>query len=235
MSINQQPMDLRHTDREYESELQTLREQVLLMGARVEEMMTNAMKAFVERNAQLARDTMATDRQIDQLELDIDELCLRILARRQPVASDLRFITTTLKLVTDLERIGDLGVNVCERVVELCDERPLPAATTITRMSDVAGEMLHDALDAFVASDAKKAQAVIERDSVVDATYAQLFPELVALMMADPSCVFRATRLQSVGKYLERIADHSTNIAEMVVFMVKGEDVRHAWVLSQDS
>ncbi|MEZ4220247.1 MAG: phosphate signaling complex protein PhoU [Polyangiaceae bacterium] len=222
---------LKHTDREYEAELTKLREKVLLMGAKVEEMLTQAMRAFVDRNGDIARRAMPTDVEVDRLELEIDELCLRILAKRQPVASDLRFITTTMKLVTDLERIGDLGVNVCERVIELTGEEPLSAVSTIVRMGEVTREMLRGALDAFVARDADAARAIIERDSVVDATYAQLFPELVAVMMNDPQCVFRATRLQSVGKYLERIADHATNIGEMVVFMVEGEDVRHAWGL----
>jgi phosphate transport system protein len=220
-------MALRHTDREYENELERLREQVLFMGARVEEMIETAMRAFSERDTELARKTIEGDRQIDQLELDIDELCLKVLARRQPVASDLRFITTTLKLVTDLERIGDLGVNICERVVELGDEPAMPMNASVLRISQAAVGMLHDALDAFVAGDAVKAEQVMDRDKTVDAYYAQLFPELVAHMMADPRVVYRATRLQSIGKYLERIADHSTNLAEMVVFMVKGEDVRH--------
>ena len=226
---------LRHTDREYEAELGQLRENILLMGAKVEEQLTHALRAFVTRDESVARRTMQNDGDVDRLELQIDEQCLRILAKRQPVASDLRFITSTMKLVTDLERIGDLAVNVCERVVELTDESPLSAVATITRMGEVTTEMLRGALDAFVHGDADAARAVIDRDSVVDATYAQLFPELVAVMVDDPKCVFRATRLQSVGKYLERIADHSTNVAEMVVFMVEGEDVRHAWALSRSS
>jgi phosphate transport system protein len=170
---------------------------------------------------------IAEDRHVDQLELNIDRMCLKVLARRQPVASDLRFIATALKLVTDLERIGDLGVNICERVVELGDEPPLSVNASVARIADAAREMLHDALDAFVERDARRAEQVMLRDQTVDAYYAQLFPELVAHMMADPRVVYRATRVQSIGKYLERIADHATNLAEMVVFMVKGEDVRH--------
>ncbi len=223
----------RHTDREYEAELEKLREQVLLMGARTEELLAQAMRAFSERDAELARLTIRIDNQIDQLELDIDQLCLKILARRQPVASDLRFITTTMKLVTDLERMGDLGVNVCERVIELAAEPPLPATTSVTRIAEAALTMLHDALDAFVAGNTEAAEEVIERDGQVDAYYAQLFPELLQLMMKDSDSVFRATRLQSIAKYLERIADHATNIAEMVVFMVRGKDVRHAFALSR--
>lgn len=223
-----------HTDREYEAELEKLKESLLLMGARTEELLAQAMRAFADRDDAAAKATMGIDRQIDQLELDIDQLCLRILARRQPVASDLRFITTTMKLVTDLERIGDLGVNICERVVELCAEPPLPATQSVTRIADAALAMLHDSLDAFVAGNTAQAEEVIERDGQVDAYYAQLFPELLQLMMKDSGSVFRATRLQSIAKYLERVADHATNIAEMVVFMVRGKDVRHAFALSRD-
>lgn len=220
-------MDRRHTDREFESELETLREQVLLMGARVEEMLAHAIRAFSEKDRPLAESTIASDQRIDQLELAIDELCLKILARRQPVASDLRLVTTALKLVTDLERIADLSVNMCERLLELLAELPLPEISPILRIAEIAQGMVHDALDAFVAGDALKAQVVILRDEQVDARYAQLFPELVAGMMSNPSLVLRSTRLLSLGKYIERIADHATNIAEMVVFMVRGEDVRH--------
>jgi phosphate transport system protein len=223
----------KHTDREYEAELEKLKERLLLMGARTEELLSQAMRAFVDRDAAAANATIGIDRQIDQLELDIDQLCLRILARRQPVASDLRFITTTMKLVTDLERIGDLGVNICERVVELSAEPPLPATQSVTRIAEAALAMLHDALDAYVAGNTVQAEEVIERDGQVDAYYAQLFPELLQLMMKDSGSVFRATRLQSIAKYLERVADHATNIAEMVVFLVRGKDVRHAFALSR--
>lgn len=220
-------MERRHTDREYDKELEHLREEVLLMGTRVEEMIADAMRAFTERDEALARRTIANDTQIDRMEMEIDELCIRILARRQPVASDLRFVTTALKHVTDLERIGDLGVNICERAIELASSEALSEASAVERIGVVAQEMLHDALDAFVAADAIKAERVMDRDRTVDAYYAQLFPELVTAMMRDPKLVDRATRLQSIGKYLERIADHATNLAEMVVFMVKGKDVRH--------
>jgi phosphate transport system protein len=221
-------MDRRHTDREYEGELETLRERVLMMGARVEEMLNRSMHAYLARDIEEARTTIDLDRIIDQLEIEIDQMSLQILARRQPVASDLRFITTILKLVTDLERMGDLGVNLCERVVELgSDPRP-NENDPIKRIAEVALGMIHDSLDAFVAGDFHKAEQVIERDRVVDAYYAQLFPELVTAMMTNPSLVYSSTRLLSIGKYLERLADHATNIAEMVVFMVKGQDVRHS-------
>jgi phosphate transport system protein len=220
-------MERRHTDREYESELEALREQVLFMGARVEEMLTFALRAFATQNAALARTTIQTDHQVDAAEMRIDELCLRILALRQPVASDLRFITTTLKLVIDLERIADLCVNVCERVLEIEDGPASSVDATIARVGALAQSMVHDALDAFVGADALKAEQVMERDEAVDRLHAELMRELAAVMTRDSSTVQRSIRLVSIGKNLERVADHATNIAEMVVFMVRGQDVRH--------
>jgi len=216
-----------HTNREYEQELRKLREQVLRMGAKVEEIITGSIKALLERDTVLATRMIAFDRKINQMEIDIDELCMVILARRQPVASDLRFITMALKLVTDLERIGDLGVNISERVVELNDEPQLKPYVDLPRMAEEVQSMLREALDAFVAGDPDRAQAVIERDKTVDAYYTQVFRELLTYMMEDTHNIYRATRLQSIAKYLERIGDHATNLAEMVVFMVKGKDIRH--------
>jgi phosphate transport system protein len=216
-----------HTNREYEQELRRLREQLLLMGAKVEEIIRGSIRALVERETAVAEQMIAFDKKINQLELEIDELCMQILARRQPVASDLRFITMALKLVTDLERIGDLGVNICERVVELNAEPPLKPYVDMPNMAREVQEMLHEALDAFVAADADRAQRVIVRDRNVDAYYTQIFRELLTYMMEDPRNIFRATRLQSIAKYLERIGDHVTNLGEMVVFMVKGKDIRH--------
>jgi phosphate transport system protein len=216
-----------HTNREYEQELRKLREQVLRMGAKVEEIIGGSIKALLERDTPLATRMIAFDRKINQMEMDIDELCLLVLARRQPVASDLRFITIALKLVTDLERIGDLGVNISERVIELNEEPQLKPYVDIPRMAEEVQAMLREALDAFVAGDPERAQAVIERDHNVDAFYSQIFRELLTYMMEDTRNVYRATRLQSIAKYLERIGDHATNLAEMVVFMVKGKDIRH--------
>ena len=224
-----------HTNREYEQELRKLREQVLRMGAKVEEIISGSIKALLERDTVLATRMIAFDRKINQMEIDIDELCLVILARRQPVASDLRFITMALKLVTDLERIGDLGVNISERVVELNDEPQLKPYVDLPRMADEVQSMLREALDAFVAGDPDRAQAVIERDKTVDAYYTQVFRELLTYMMEDTHNIYRATRLQSIAKYLERIGDHATNLAEMVVFMVKGKDIRHTGKLEGES
>jgi phosphate transport system protein len=224
-----------HTNREYEQELRKLREQDLRMGAKVEEIIGGSIKALLERDTVLATRMIAFDRKINQMEIDIDELCMVILARRQPVASDLRFITMALKLVTDLERIGDLGVNISERVVELNDEPQLKPYVDLPRMADEVQAMLREALDAFVAGDPDRAQAVIERDKTVDAYYTQVFRELLTYMMEDTHNIYRATRLQSIAKYLERIGDHATNLAEMVVFMVKGKDIRHTGKLEGES
>ncbi|GAC1552373.1 MAG: phosphate signaling complex protein PhoU [Polyangiales bacterium] len=216
-----------HTDQAYEGELRRIREMLLTMGAKVEEMLVQAMKALVDRDTELAEKTLYIDRQINRLEIEVDDLCLKVLARRQPVASDLRFITMALKVVTDLERMGDLGVNICERVMELNQEPALKPYVELVDMAHAAQEMLREALDAFVAGDADRATAIIELDSKVDAYYAAIFRELLTYMMENPRNIYRATREQSIAKYIERIADHATNLAEMVVFMVRGHDIRH--------
>src|ERR1044072_488680 len=203
------------TDREYDAELHKLHDQLLLMGAKVEEMIANSMRSLTERDSELARRMIEYDHQINRLEIEIDDLCLRILAKRQPVASDLRLITTALKLVTDLERIGDACVNICERVVELNMEPILKPYVDLPRMAET------------VQADRERAREVMERDRAVDAYYGQIFRELLTYMMEDPRNIYRAVRAQSIAKYLERIGDHATNLAEMVIFMVLGKDVRH--------
>jgi phosphate transport system protein len=216
-----------HTSREYEQELGALRTSLLLMGAKVEEIIRGSVHSLTERDTALAEQMIAFDEQVDQLELEVDDLCMQLLARRQPVASDLRFITMALKVVTDLERMADLGVNISERVVELNAEPALKPHLDLLNMAHAVQEMLHEALDAFVDADADRAHRVILRDREIDAYYSQIFRELLTYMMEDPRNIFRATRLQSVAKYLERIGDHVTNLGEMVVFMVKGKDIRH--------
>lgn len=220
-------MERDHTDREYEGELRKLRDGLLQMGVKVEELIANSVRALVERDSGLARRMMAQDDEINRIEVETDGLCLRILARRQPVASDLRAITIAMKMVTDLERIGDLGVNICERVVELNAEPPLRPYPDLPRMAGVVQGMVREALDAFVERDAERAERVIAADRTVDACYAQVFRELMTWMMEDVGNICRVTRLQSIAKYLERIGDHATNLAEMVVFMVRGKDIRH--------
>src|SRR6188474_894267 len=168
-----------HTNREYEGELRKLREQLLRMGGKVEELIRGSITALLERDTDLATRMIAFDRRINQMEVDIDGLCLSILARRQPVASDLRFISMALKLVTDLERIGDCGVNISERVIELNAEPPLKPYVDLPNMANEVQSMLREALDAFVAGDPERAQAVIERDKNIDAYYSQIFRELL--------------------------------------------------------
>jgi len=220
-------MKREHTDREYEGELRNLRDQLLLMGAKVEEMIAGSVKALVDRDSDRARQLIGFDKEIDRLEVDTDGLCMKILAKRQPVASDLRFITIAMKMVTDLERIGDLGVNICQRVVELNVEPPLKPYVDLPKMAETVEAMVREALDAFVTRDAERAEQVIERDETVDNYYGQIFRELLTYMMEDVHNIYRATRIQSVAKYLERVGDHATNLAELVVFMVKGKDIRH--------
>jgi phosphate transport system protein len=220
-------MPTKHTDREYEQELASLRDQILRMGAKVEDQIRNSIKALDERNSEDAQKMIDADHQINRLELDIDEACLRILARRQPVASDLRFITIALKLVTDLERMGDLCVNIGERVLELNQEPPLKQYSGLAVMAEAVQGMVREGLDAFVHGDVEHAEQVLTRDKVIDGLYGQIFRELLTYMMEDARNIYRATRIQSIAKYLERIGDHATNLAEMVVFMVKGKDIRH--------
>jgi phosphate transport system protein len=218
----------RHTDREYEAELQQVRERLLVMGGRVEEMIGNAVRAVGERDAGLARATIDLDHKVNRAEMEVDELCLRILARRQPMASDLRFLTLALKMVTDLERIGDLAVNICERAIDLRSETRLEGLDTLERMASVVQGMVRDAIDAFVHNDAERAQQVIDRDDEVDELYHVYFRDVLAVMVVGADNVERGIHVQSVAKWLERIGDHATNLAEIVIFMVKGKDVRHA-------
>lgn len=223
-----------HTSKSYEHELRTLRDKLLVMGSLAEEIVRKAAESYATRDPEKARAAMKLDRRINRLECEVDDLAMRILATRQPVASDLRFITTALKIVTDLERIGDLGVNVCERVLELCDEPPLPPIGDFTSLADEAIATVHDALDCLVARDVDRATELLRRDDAIDDHYARIFRELLATMAADPTTIYRATRVQSIAKYLERVADHAMNIAEDVVFLVRGKDIRH-WNRRQDS
>jgi len=216
-----------HTSRHYEKDLQALKEKILLLGGKVEEMIASAMKSLLSRDPALARRVIASDREVDSGELESDHLCLSLLALRQPAASDLRFIATALKIVTDLERIGDLAVNIAERSIELNEEPPLKPYIDIPRMAALASSMVGRALDAFVRRDPVLAREVLGSDSAVDQLNVQLFRELLTYMIEEPKNVTRALRITFIAKYLERIADHATNIAQMVIFMTEGRDVRH--------
>lgn len=218
---------MEHTSRNYEHELKDLCDKILLAGGKVEEMIAMAMKGLIQGDSRTAQDVILSDREMNNLEMEIDELCFNILARRQPTASDLRFIITGLKIVTDLERIGDLGVNIAERTLEILGEEPLKPYVHLPILSNMSQKMVKDALDSFVTSDVDLAKDVLQRDDAVDELTKRIFNELLELMKQDPQNVSRAVRLISVTKYLERIADHATNVAEMVLFLIRGEDVRH--------
>jgi phosphate transport system protein len=220
-------MSFRHTDKAYEAELNELRSMLLTLGGLVEDAIARAVRALTERDTSIAKAVIEDDRKVNRLEVEIDELCLRLLALRQPAASDLRFITLALKVVTDLERVGDLAVNVAERAADLNAQPQLKPYIDLPRMSGAAQAMLKDALDSFVAGDTAKARDVLRRDSEVDELYHQLFRELLGFMIQDPSTIERATAILFITKHLERIADHATNLAEMVIFYVEGRDVRH--------
>lgn len=220
-------MQTAHTDKRYGEELKKLREEILYMGGLVEDQIQKAVKSLVDRDSKLAEVIIGRDHEVNRLDVDIDELCIRLLALHQPAGRDLRFITTGLKITTDLERIGDMAVNICERALELNQEPQLKPYIDIPRMAQIAQRMIQQSLDAFVREDTDLALRVCKDDSEVDQLNAQIFREIITFMIESPQTISRATKISSVSKYLERIADHATNIAEMVVFMVKGKSIRH--------
>lgn len=220
-------MGSRHTDREFEQELEGLRQRILRMGGRVEEMMSRAVTALGQGRPEDARATILLDRQVNQDELEVDEVCLRLLARWQPMASDLRFILFSVKVVTDLERIGDLAVNICERAVDLGEASPADLAPELPAIARIVSAMLSGAIEAFVDRDAEKARAVISRDDEVDELYHIIFGRQVARMSTDPGIADRHISVLNVARYLERAGDHCTNLCEQVIFLVRGQDVRH--------
>lgn len=215
-----------HTDRRYEEELAHLRQLVLEMGGLVERQIGDAMSALANTDRALAEATIERDHRVNRYDVDIDEECLRLLALHQPAARDLRLITTALKITTDLERIGDLAVNISERVAELSGTVIEPRID-LQRMSETVRKMLRECLDAFVREDADLALSVCKEDDTIDMLHAQMFREMVDHMRAHPELIVSGTAQVFISKYLERIADHATNIAEMVIFMVKGKSIRH--------
>lgn len=211
----------------FDEELRNLKDKILKMGFSVEAAIRESIKSLVERDSELARDVIRNDHQINALDVEIDEESIRLIAIRQPKAGDLRFITTAMKITTDLERMGDLAVDISERAIELNEEPPLKPYIDIPRMAEIAQGMLRDVLDAFVRKDTSLAYDVINRDDEVDNLNLQIFHELLLFMIKDPKLVSRAVKITYISKYLERIADHATNISEMVVYMVEGKMIRH--------
>jgi len=216
-----------HTSKDFEQELRTLRERLATMGERAAQQMALAMKALADKDDDLAREVIKADALIDKDENDVDELALQILATRQPVASDLRFITMSLKFVVDLERIGDLAAGIAKRALELNRLPDLAPRVDLATLANLAQKNLHAALDSFVKKDADRATAVIQADAEIDKLNASLFAELIAHVATDPATVTRVLPLTSICRYLERIGDHVKNLAEEVVYMVRATDVRH--------
>ena len=213
--------------RKLEHDLSDLKDRVLRMGSLVEDAIRKSIKALVERDRDLALAVIDGDSVVNTHDVEIEEECIRLLAIWQPTGSNLRFITTAIKIITDLERMGDLAVDICERTIELLEEPQLKPYIDIPRMADAAQTMLKDSLDAFVDKDANLAMKVCEADDFVDNLNHQIFNELLVYMLQDPKNIARAVRLTYITKYLERVGDHATNIAEMVVYMVKGKVIRH--------
>jgi phosphate transport system protein len=223
----------RHTDREFEAELGRVRDNLLRMTGRVEQMIADSVRAVLEGDIELARTTIEEDHKVNRLEVDTDDLCLLILAKRQPLGSDLRFITLAMKMVTDLERIGDLGVNIAERALALAGERPATFASALTTMADLNQLQLREAIESFVSRDPDRAQKVCDRDDEVDRCYGEVVRDVQRTIQNDMTFLERGVHILAVAKFLERIGDHITNLAELVIFLVRGKDIRHIGKLEE--
>lgn len=213
--------------RHFDQELAELRTQILRMGALVERQIEGSIQALVDRDVHLASRIIERDTLVNGLDVEIDETCIRLLALQAPAAGDLRFITTAMKISTELERMSDLAENISERVIELNEEPQLKPYIDIPRMSTWTMRMVRECLEAFVRPDAVLARKVCADDDFVDDLTHQLFRELLSFMIENPNTITRAIRLTFIGKYLERIADHATNVAELVIYMVEGKIIRH--------
>jgi phosphate transport system protein len=214
-------------ERPFDEELKLLKEKLLDMASRAEEQIGLAVRGLKDRKQEMACEVLAKEEAINRLDIEIDDMALRLLALRQPMATDLRFITSAMKIGSDLERIGDLAVNIAERTLELLKFPQLKPLIDIPRMAEMSQEMVRDALNAFVNGDAVLAKNVCQRDDQVDQLNNQIFRELLTFMMADAATIPRAVDLILVGRHLERIADHATNIGEDVIYMVRGKTIKH--------
>jgi phosphate transport system protein len=217
----------RHTSREYERELQEIREGLLYIGALTERALERGAQALVERDSALAREIVREDEQIDRLDVSLEEKCIRLLALRQPAARDLRFITTAIKITGHLERIGDMAANIAEKVIILNDLPQIKPYVDLPRMVEISRGMIRKSLDAMVSEDIGLAMKVREEDVVIDQLNEQVFRELLTFMMEDPHKIQVCLYVMQISKSLERIADHAEGIADMVIYMVTGKSVRH--------
>jgi phosphate transport system protein len=213
--------------RHFQEELEALKERLLAMGGLAEERMRVAVMAVVERDAEALQTVLTGDEPVNDLHIELDDRCFKLLALHQPMAADLRTIVAAVKINTDLERVGDLAVNVAEAGKRYLQHAPVKPLIDIPRMGDIAQLMLRDALDAFVRGDVALAEAVLVRDDTLDALKTQIFRELLTYMLQDTATIEPALDLILISRHLERVGDHATNIAEDVIFMVSARDVRH--------
>ena len=211
----------------FETDLQALKNRLLNMGALVEERVHGAIQALMERNIEAAETIAHGDGEVNALQIEIDDRCLKLLALQQPMASDLRLITSAMKINADIERIGDQAVNIAENAIKMLSAPPLKPLIDLPRMAEMAERMTRDSLDAFVRRDVTLAREVLGQDDEVDGLKDTIFRVLLTYMMADPGTIERALSLILISRNLERIADHATNIAEDVIFLVEAKDVRH--------
>ena len=216
-----------HTSVQYERELQEIKENLIYVGALVEEVIEKGIKALLERDSELAREVIAEDDRIDKLDVEIEDKCIKLLALRQPAATDLRFITTAIKINGHLERIGDMAVNIAEKVIILNQEPRLKPYIDIPRMAEIARRMIKESLDALVMENVDLANKVRRDDEIVDNLNEQIFRELITFMMEDHRNIHRAMIVSQVSKNIERISDHAKGIADMVVYLITGKSVRH--------
>ncbi|MCL2825595.1 MAG: phosphate signaling complex protein PhoU [Polyangiaceae bacterium] len=217
----------RQVERAQDREFRELRERLLLMAGRVELMIADSVRALLDRDPELAQRTIQADQLVNRAEVEIDELCMLILVKRQPMARDLRFVTVSLKMVTDLERIGDLAVNLAERAIDLSSSVHTRHYEDVARIAARAQRMVRNVMDAFVRGSAAQAEQVMLSDDELDEAYHQLFRSLLEAMLRNPSSIEACAHLQSMAKYIERIGDHATNLAELVILNVDAKDVRH--------
>jgi len=213
--------------RHFDEELSDLKTKLLRMAGQTEDQIDRALTALVTRDSALARQVIERDHLVNALDVEIDEESIRLLALHQPAARDLRLVTTAMKIATELERISDLAENVSERVIELNEEPQLKPYIDIPTMGNMARMMVKQSIDAFVKDDALLARKVLTDDDFVDDLMEQVFRELLSFMLEDTRTISRAIRLSFIAKYLERMADHATNIAELVVYLVEGKIIRH--------
>jgi phosphate transport system protein len=220
-------MELERHGRHFQEELEQLKTRLLEMGGLAEEQVRLAVKALMERDRELVALALNGDEPINKLHIEIDGRCFTLLALHQPMAVDLRAIVAAVKINTDLERVGDLAINIAEAARRYAQHAPVKKLIDIPRMANIAQNMLRDSLDAFVRRDTELAQRVLNEDDTLDDLKTQIFRELLTYMLQDPSTIEGALDLILISRHLERIGDHATNIAEDVIFMVSARDVRH--------